>query len=75
MRFVFWLRISPERYLDYYRGVVSVVHARCIDGTTVQFPASQLRRFIRPEGIHGLFELQCDAQHKFVGLRRLDEPT
>ena len=67
----FCLGISAEDYLDYYRGNVRHVIARCASGQTVQFPASLLRRFVTNEGIHGDFVLTCDENHKCVELHRL----
>lgn len=71
-RYEFELHISPERYLDYYRGMVQHVVVRCTSGQTVQFPASLLQRFVSQEGIHGRFELSCDEAHKGAELRRLE---
>ena len=69
-QYAFVLRISPEQYLDYYRGAVRQVLVRTRTGQTLQFPASLLQRFVTPEGIHGDFVLVCDDQHKCVELRR-----
>jgi len=71
-RYEFQLHISSEAYLDYYRGTIRHVVARCASGQTVQFPASLLQRFVTAEGIHGTFVLTCDENHKCVGLERLD---
>jgi hypothetical protein len=67
----FQLHISPDQYLDYYRGVVKNVIVRATTGQTVQFPARMLQRFVSPEGIHGNFTLQCDDNNKCVELKRL----
>jgi hypothetical protein len=69
-RYEFHLRISPDQYLDYYRGTVRHVIARCITGQTVQFPASLLQRFVAPEGIHGRVVLTSDDQHRNPRLER-----
>ena len=69
-RFEFHLRISPEQYLDYYRGTVQQVLVRCPDGSTVQFPASLLKAFVAPAGIHGDFVLTCDDQNRGAILQR-----
>lgn len=69
-RYEFQLRISAEQYLDYYRGRVRHVVARCVGGQTVQFPASLLQQFVTPDGIHGNFVLTCDGQHKNPVLHR-----
>jgi hypothetical protein len=75
IRYEFQLQITPEEYLDYYRGTIRHVIVRCATGQTVQFPASLLQRFVTPEGIHGTFALTCDDHYKCVGLQRLASPS
>lgn len=70
---LFRLSISPEDYLAYYQGAARDVVALAEDGRRLRFPASALQRFIGHEGIHGLFELQFDADRKFRGLRKLGD--
>ena len=70
----FHLRIPPGQYLDYYRGTVRHVIVRCLNGQTVQFPASLLQQFVTKEGIHGDFVLTSDEHHKCTELQRLDTP-
>lgn len=67
----FELHLSPERYLDYYRGRVRHIVVRCTTGQSVQFPASLLQRFVSSEGIHGNFVLTCDERKKCAGLERV----
>lgn len=74
-RFQFELHLSPEQYLDFYRGVARQVLVRCSTGQTLQFPAAFLQRFVTQAGIHGRFELFCDEHHKCVELKRLDRPA
>ena len=69
-RYEFHLHISPEKFLDYYRGKVRMVIARCATGQRVQFPASLLQQYITPEGIRGDFVLTCDENHKCIALER-----
>lgn len=70
-RYAFHLRISPEQYLDYYRGAVRHVIVRSTTGQTVQFPASLLLRFVVKEGIYGDFVLVCDDNNKCIELQRV----
>lgn len=67
----FWLHISPQTYLSYYRGHTSAVRARTVDGRTVQFPASVLRPFLTRDGINGLFRLNYDARGRLVEMFRI----
>ena len=70
-RYAFHLSISPEQYLDYYRGTVRHVIVRSTSGQTVQFPASLLQRFVVKEGIYGDFVLVCDNNNKCIELQRV----
>jgi hypothetical protein len=70
-QFEFQLSLSPDRYLAYYQGLVREVVVRCRDGQTVQFPASLLKAFVSPSGIHGSFRLVCDDQHRGARLERV----
>jgi len=74
-RFEFSLHIPPSRYLDYYRGKVQHVVARCTTGQNVQFPASLLQKFVTTDGIQGNFVLTCDDNHKCLGLERVDSAS
>ncbi len=69
-RFEFGLSISARDYLPYYRGEVRNVLARCLDGRTVQFPATLLMPFVTARGIHGNFVLTCDEDGKGSQLRQ-----
>jgi len=71
-RHEFHLRITPEKYLDYYRGRVTQVIVRASTGQTIQFPASLLQKFVTPEGINGKFVLTSDDRNKIVGLEAVD---
>jgi hypothetical protein len=70
-RYEFHLRISPVRYLDYYRGTIRHVVARCTNGQNVQFPASLLQKFVTKDGIDGHFILTVDDNNKCAGLERV----
>jgi hypothetical protein len=73
-RYEFRLDLTPEQYLDYYRGVLRQVMVESKNGQSVQFPASLLQRFLTPEGIHGDFVLTCDERFKNAELHR-DKPS
>jgi hypothetical protein len=70
-RYEFSLRISPEAYLDYYRGLARVVIVPTTSGERLQFPARLLVKFVTNGGIEGRFVLLCDANLKCVDLRRI----
>ncbi|MEM7256286.1 MAG: DUF2835 domain-containing protein [Pseudomonadota bacterium] len=68
----FRLEISASEYETYYRGMAHVVVATTLDGRQIQFPASNLRRFVTHSGVHGLFEISYNTQNRLTGLRKLD---
>ena len=69
-RHEFHLRLSPEAYLDYYRGVVQAVLVTTKTGVALQFPAGLLRRFVTTDGIEGDFVLTTDANNRCGDLQR-----
>ena len=69
-RFEFNLSISPEKFLDYYRGAAKQVAVRCLNGVTIQFPASLLTPFVSHSGIHGRVVLSGGAGPRDAAQRR-----
>jgi hypothetical protein len=67
----FTLTISAEDYLSYYQGKARNVSAVADDGRRVEFPAEHLRPHVMHDGVRGRFELQFDANNKFIALRKL----
>lgn len=67
----FRLRISSERYLAYYEGVVTAVMVTLDDGRRVQFPASSLRDFLTHTGINGEFLVRTDDGNKLLEIVKL----
>ena len=68
---VFSLAITPEAYLQYYRGNARSVIVTSDDGRKIQFPANALQPYIKTDGINGRFRLIYDKNHKFIKLERL----
>ncbi|MEK7321836.1 MAG: DUF2835 domain-containing protein [Pseudomonadota bacterium] len=69
----FSLRISPDLYLSYYQGVARAVVVKSFDGRTIQFPANVLQQFVTHDGVNGVFEMDFDANNKFVAIRRVGD--
>ncbi|MBE0473016.1 DUF2835 family protein [Rhodoferax sp.] len=70
-QFEFFLDISAQQYLNYYRGAARHVVAQCSNGASIRFPASALTKFVTDTGIKGQFVLTCTEDHKNSQLRRL----
>jgi len=69
------LHISADAYQRLYRGEARNVVARDSEGRRVQFPALALRRFVTAEGIHGVFLIRVDANHRLVDIQRREYPV
>lgn len=65
------LNISADQLLAYYRGDARAVRARAVNGQTVQFPISVLQKHVMPDGIHGVFRMEVDANNKFIRIERV----
>ncbi len=68
------LAITPEQFVEWYRGTAKFVVVRSLEGPTVQFPAAVLQRFITPTGIRGTFLLRFDDANHFLGIERVGPP-
>ncbi len=71
MTLTFRLQLTRDEVLRYYRGLAQQVQARSVDGRTVCFPADVLRRHVTPAGVHGIFRLVTDDQHRLVAFDRV----
>ena len=69
----FKLSLSPEQFLQVYQGIAKNVTTRTDDGQVIQFPAQHIKPFLTHAGIHGYFEMTFSPEHKFIGIKRLDE--
>lgn len=68
---IFSISITPEAYLQYYRGTAKAVIVKAEDGRRVRFPAEALQPYIKPDGIHGRFRLIFDKNNKLLKLEKL----
>ena len=65
------LRLTPDEVLKYYRGDARQVRAVSVDGRTVSFPATVIRRHVTPVGVFGTFRLVTDELHRLVAFDRV----
>lgn len=69
----FYLDISPDDYIAYYKGTAKNVLTKSIDGRSIKFPANILQRFLTHNGIKGLFELRYDDNGKYSDIVCISE--
>jgi len=70
--FRFTLNITAEQYLNVYKGTAKNISVVAEDGRRIDFPAQRAQRFLSRDGIQGRFEMQINAEHKLIALRRID---
>jgi len=66
--------VGRDDLLRWYRGEARHLIATAADGRRISLPVEVMRRFVSGDGLQGWFLLSLDADHRFVGLRRLGEP-
>lgn len=67
----FSLHIPADEMQLYYRGQIRNVMVQSDEGVRIQFPVMHLRRFMGSGGVKGRFEIEYDAQGKFISLQRI----
>jgi len=67
----FYLKISAEEALRYYRGEAKFVVVQTTSGKKLRFPAEHIRPYINQAGVNGFFSIKFDDNHKLMGLKLL----
>ena len=67
----FYLKLTPEEYVEYYKRQKQYVRVRTYQGYSIQFKAEHLRQFITHNGIDGIFEISFDHLNRFQSLTLL----
>lgn len=67
----FFVSLSSEAFLEYYRGPGRTVLVQTADGQRLQFPAGILQRFVTHEGVHGHFVVRYDQSNRLIDITRV----
>jgi hypothetical protein len=62
------LRLGPNEILKYYQGIAQTLIAPSVSGQRIQLPASAIRSFVTPLGIHGRFEVNFSETGKLIDI-------
>ena len=65
------LSITYDQMLRYYQGSANVVVTRSQCGTTLQFSAKHLRRYLNHSGVHGSFRLTLSSDNHLINIERI----
>lgn len=71
----FYLDLGHDDVLAYYQGHYQVISALTTEGLRIEFPASAIKPYVSHDGIHGLFAIEFDDNHKLVGVQRVESAT
>lgn len=63
--------LSAFQYEAAYSGIAKHVMAKSLDGRTVRLPLLAFQRFVTHRGIHGVFEVEFDEQHKLINVTQI----
>ena len=70
-KYVVRIRLDLQQLEAFYAGKVTQVWVRDLSGVSLQFPLTQLRRFITHTGIQGTFNLRVNENNQLVGISRV----
>jgi chorismate mutase len=71
VKYTFYLKLTAEQFLSYYRGEVDQVIVTTTENLRVKFPAVHLRKYMTPSGVEGVFCLETE-NNKFKSLAKLN---
>lgn len=63
--------LSADACQAHYEGRVEHVYTRSLDGRSVVFPATALRRVVTRDGVHGLYRLRFSSAGQFETIEPL----
>lgn len=67
----FSIKLSYEKYFEFYQGYADQVLVRATDGRKIRFPAEILKPYLTREGINGDFIIHFDRNNKYQSLQKL----
>ena len=67
-RFEFSLKLSAGEVQRIYQGQARYFLVYTDEGTSLQLPASNFRRYVTGQGIQGRFEVEIDQRNKIIQL-------
>lgn len=70
-RIRFSLNLTADQYLSVYQGVAKKISVLADDGRRLEFPASNIQRYLTRDGIAGHFEMEITSANKFIGIYKL----
>ena len=66
----FYLSLSADQWLMYYKGQVQSIVVTTFTGTRLSVPARNFVPFVSHSGIQGTFEISFDANNRIVSLHK-----
>jgi hypothetical protein len=67
----FYVDISADAFLEYYKGRARYVWVQDKDGRSVQFPAAALQAFVTHAGVRGHFIVHYDDDNRLIDIKKV----
>jgi len=67
----FYVDISADAFLEYYKGRGRYVWVQGKDGRSVQFPARALQPFVTHDGVRGHFTVRYDQDNRLIDIKKV----
>jgi hypothetical protein len=67
----FYIDISADAFLEYYKGRGRHVRVQDKEGRNVQLPAGVLQSFVTHDGVRGHFAVRFDSDNRLIDIKRL----
>ena len=71
IEYYFYLSLSYDECMAYYRGDYEYVQVIEDGGKCIRFPATYIRRFVSSLGIRGRFRLCLTDENSFISLDKV----
>ena len=66
----FYVDISADAFVEYYKGTGRYVRVQDKDGHSVQFPAGALQAFVTHAGVRGHFTVRYDDDNRLIDIKK-----
>ena len=67
----FYVDISADAFLEYYKGNGRYVLVQDNEGRRIQFPAGALQAFVTHDGVRGHFTVSYDDDNRLIDIKRV----
>lgn len=71
IHYVFSINMSYSQCEELFLQPVKYLIVKSLEGKRIQLPKQNMRRFLSPAGLRGVYELQIDSNHKIQSIKKI----